>query len=48
MPTINLAERAKAVRRMAARMAANAARNRTPARRADRGSGIGSHGRHRG
>jgi hypothetical protein len=48
MPTINLAERAKAVRRMAARMAANAARNRTPVRRADRGSGIGSHGRHRG
>ncbi|MCA2213392.1 translation initiation factor 2 [Jidongwangia harbinensis] len=37
-PTLNLTERAKAIRRTAARMAANAARNRTPGRHTNRNS----------
>jgi hypothetical protein len=47
MPTLNLAERAKAARRTAARMAANAARNRTPARHTNRNSDASPRGNHR-
>jgi hypothetical protein len=45
LPTVNFAERAKAVRRTGARMAANAARNRGPVRRSGQDSGVG--GKHR-
>jgi hypothetical protein len=46
VPTSNLTERAQAVRRTAARMAANAARVRTGGRRADRETGFSTRGNH--
>jgi hypothetical protein len=44
VPTANLTERAEAVRRSAARFAANSARGRVGARRADRGTGVTTRG----
>jgi hypothetical protein len=46
VPTTNLAERAQAVSRTAARMAANAARGRIGARAADRETGVSTRGNH--
>jgi hypothetical protein len=44
VPTANLAERAEAIRRSAARMASNAARGRIGWRRADRETGVSTRG----
>jgi hypothetical protein len=44
MPTTNLAERAEALRRSAARFAANSARGRVGARRPDRENGVSTRG----